>query len=66
MKDIFKKVFLCLSTKKLKSLKHNSQFRHHYLFQKASHKINHEFDAIALLKMMKQVKLMARILLNPA
>lgn len=66
MKEIFKKTLLCLTNKRLKKLKYDKETRNHYLFSKAIHKINNEFDAINLLKMMKQVKLMSRILLNPA
>ncbi|CDW89641.1 UNKNOWN [Stylonychia lemnae] len=60
------KITLGLVTKNdLKMRKENQDFRQIYLFKKGVSKIDNEFDAISLLKLMKQVKLLSQVILNP-
>eukprot|EP00347_Sterkiella_histriomuscorum_P014095 403362186 len=60
--DIMRSVFCC--GKSILSNKSNNQ-RRHLLYKKATKKINKEFDAVNLLKIMKQVKLISQLILNP-
>eukprot|EP00347_Sterkiella_histriomuscorum_P017124 403350573 len=58
----------CLKSKKegyLKKMKRDKNNRNNYLFHKGVEKINKEFDVISLMKLMKQFKLLTKILLNP-
>ena len=45
--------------------KGDEALRNHYLFYKGQKKLDKEFDAIHMIKLMKQVKLLVNVLLNP-
>jgi hypothetical protein len=53
------------TSSRVRRLKERKEYRNHYLLKKDIKKIDHEFDAINIIKLMKQVKLMASVLLNP-
>lgn len=59
LRDIISQFLCCPHKGKLKLE------RKQRIFKKATQKINNEFDAINLLKIMKQVKLMSKVFLNP-
>eukprot|EP00347_Sterkiella_histriomuscorum_P008160 403346153 len=48
-----------------KKIRENLKYRSVYLYNKGVQKIDNEFDAISLIKLMKQVKLLTSTLLNP-
>ena len=60
-----KSIFSCCLKKRAKRLKNEDDYRNHYLYYKGVKKLSREFDAINLLKLMKQVKLLVQVLLNP-
>ncbi|CDW90070.1 UNKNOWN [Stylonychia lemnae] len=64
-KDVLRATFGFIRSKDLSSKKHEELYRKQYLFRKGVKKINHEFDAISLLKLMKQVKLLTQVILGP-
>lgn len=66
LKEILKNVMPCWRDSRIKSLKKKETYRNHYLFHKGCQKLDNEFDAINMIKLMKQVKLLAKVLLNPA
>ena len=55
----------CWRKAKAKIYKGDEAFRNHYLFHKGQKKLDKEFDAIHMIKLMKQVKLLVNVLLNP-
>eukprot|EP00347_Sterkiella_histriomuscorum_P007363 403349230 len=66
IKEILRLSFKCFRKQsKLKEQKDQDNNRNIYLFHKGVKKIDHEIDAISLMKLMKQVKLLTLILLNP-
>eukprot|EP00347_Sterkiella_histriomuscorum_P021707 403333044 len=66
IKEILRLSFKCFRKQsKLKEQNDQSNNRNIYLFQKGVKKIDHEIDAISLMKLMNQVKLLTLILLNP-
>jgi len=48
----------CWNNKRVKRLKSKEKYRNHYLFYKGIEKLENQFDAINLIKLMKQVKLL--------
>eukprot|EP00347_Sterkiella_histriomuscorum_P013918 403362858 len=58
-KDIMMELFL-----KCKFKKDKQQLRKKKMFYKAIRKIDHEFDAVNLMKTMKQVRLMQKVIMN--
>ncbi len=64
-REIMKSIFSCCLKKKAKRLKNQDDYRNHYLYDKGVKRLSREFDAINLLKLMKQVKLLVQVLLNP-
>lgn len=65
VREIIKDIMPCWSKSKIKKLKGNQSHRNHYLFHKGCQKLDNEFDAINMIKLMKQVKLLVKVLLNP-
>ena len=65
VKEIFKNVLPCWRSSRVKKFKKNDTFRNHYLVHKGCQKLDNEFDAIHMIKLMKQVKLLVKVLLNP-
>ena len=55
----------CWRDKYVKQRKREDQFRNHYIYKKGKAKIENEFDAINLLKLLKQLKLLLSVLMNP-
>ena len=55
----------CWRRSKTKLYKGDEALRNHYLFHKGQKKLDKEFDAIHMIKLMKQVKLLVNVLLNP-
>eukprot|EP00347_Sterkiella_histriomuscorum_P018613 403344852 len=61
--DLLRTVFQKFIGKK--QIRQNLKYRSVYLYNKGVKKIDNEFDAISLIKLMKQVKLLTSTLLNP-
>eukprot|EP00347_Sterkiella_histriomuscorum_P017277 403350001 len=64
--DLIKTTLYKLRPGDLGLVKHLDSHRNIYLFKKGVKKINNEFDALSILKLMKQVKLLTTTLLNPS
>eukprot|EP00347_Sterkiella_histriomuscorum_P011719 403371372 len=64
-REIVKTSFSCIRKKTLDEKRHDDQYRKIFLFKKGVKKINNEFDGISLIKLMKQMKLLTSIILNP-
>eukprot|EP00347_Sterkiella_histriomuscorum_P006291 403353331 len=64
-KEILRTSFTYISKKTLDEKRNEDKYRKIFLFKKGVKKINNEFDAISLMKLMKQVKLLTSIILNP-
>eukprot|EP00347_Sterkiella_histriomuscorum_P011755 403371224 len=64
--DLIKTTLYKLRPGDLGLVKHLDSHRNIYLFKKGVKKINNEFDALSMLKLMKQVKLLTTTLLNPS
>ncbi|CDW89571.1 UNKNOWN [Stylonychia lemnae] len=65
IRDLLRASFGHISDKKLSQLKHQEEYRNLYLLKKGVKKLDSEFDAISLFRLMKQVKLLLKVLLNP-
>ncbi len=65
LREIIKDAMPCWRSSKVKKMKESDKFRNHYLFHKGCEKLDNEFDAINMIKLMKQVKLLVKVLLNP-
>ena len=66
IKEILTNALPCWRNARVKELKKHDSYRNHYLYLKGCQKLDYEFDAINMIKLMKQVKLLAKVLLNPA
>lgn len=65
LREILKDCLPCWRSAKVKELKKNEKYRNHYLFHKGCQKLDNEFDAINMIKLMKQARLLVKVLLNP-
>lgn len=64
--DMAKELLKCVCCRRIKSLySHTSEFRQQRLFMKAESKLNHDFDALSLLRTLKLMKLLTPILFDP-
>ena len=52
-RDVLRYTLRCVRKKNLDEERHIDKYRRIYLFQKGIKKIDHEFDAISLYKLMK-------------
>jgi hypothetical protein len=63
LRELLQSLLPCWSESRVKRLKH--RYRSIYLLRKGIKKIDYEFDAINMIKLMKQMKLLVQVLLNP-
>jgi hypothetical protein len=62
--DIIKEMGACVCCRRLKEKEDISKYRQQYLYFKGRRKLEHNFDALSLLRFMQQMQLLAPILLD--
>ena len=64
IRDIFAYLFKCMCIRGVSNNRNKSNFKKHFLFQKAGEKFKNELDAVHFVKALRKFKMLAQAMLS--